>query len=237
MRLTDSAALAPIANARALAAKNGTPVPWVRWWSDVLAPPATEGGPTDFDRLAIEQAFVDRLTEGELVGWARYNSPVAPYARIPADAWPALQGHRMEWWSWELSSIKVMTVTSKVAVNEQRTRSATGKLTLNSRREWYNAQVLKPVETITLQLYSVLIQPLAVVGHAGKSASETRCFEWLSEQMSRQTSKPKNKDAFRKEAWDLFKLGPEGFKRAWDKAVKATGAPWNKPGRLPKSVG
>ena len=41
-------------------------------------------------RLAIEWAFADRLTSGEIVGWARRDSPMAPYERVPADAWPHL---------------------------------------------------------------------------------------------------------------------------------------------------
>ena len=73
-------------------------------------------------------------------------------------------------------------------------------------------------------------QPFAVDKTIG---AETNCKKWLVGLMT-EGAPTKNKDAYRQEAVDTFKVGTRAFDRAWANAVGETGnTEWSHPG--PKS--
>jgi hypothetical protein len=72
------------------------------YWIDAQGREVVEIDPySDFNRplllrmreaqAAAEAAFLAMLRAGRLIAWAREGSPVAPFRRIPADAWASLR--------------------------------------------------------------------------------------------------------------------------------------------------
>lgn len=246
MRSSDPEALAALAHVcTALAAEDGRRrLP--PWWRDELAPALSEGELPASDlgthayqqKVRIERAFLDRLSSGELVGWGRYNSPVAPHTRIPADAWSSL---RMHLWphSWSTGVIAVETITGRVPVTHLarvpvKIYDEAGNF-CGWRTERQPRQELKPTREITLRLYAVRIQPPSMPPVTGKSASENECFRWLRNLMAQRPDDPKPKQELAHEARGRWGLGRDAFMRAWRKAVEETGSAWDKPGRRRKS--
>lgn len=241
MRLSDPAALA--AHARVCAALSETDgrrrLP--PWWRDETAPDlaGTELPAADLNqlvgqqRLVIERTLVQRLTNGDLVGWGRHDSPVADYKLIPASAWPFL-GARTLSWRWSTSFIYVEQVKSQGWVTQEvpKPRGATGPI-IGSR---HPRQKRERVTEITLRLYAVRIQPPAAQKQIGKSATEKEYTDWLIEMMSQHRDNPRTKNDLRPEA-ERRGLGKNAFDRAWRAAIRTTGAEkWTKGGRRPKST-
>src|SRR4051794_39440078 len=105
MRLSDTEALAKLGHVCSLTAGTNRRLVLPRWWLKELAPPAGEASdaledlPALYSRVRdnIERAFSDQLTSGKIIGWARRDTPVAPYQPLPADTWRVLCG-RLNFW-------------------------------------------------------------------------------------------------------------------------------------------
>ena len=234
MRVSDPADLAAVA--QALAKNQSHTSVW--WWDQVLAPPAEQQPNPKTNWKTVERAFAMKLARGELIGWARYNSPVANYDRVPTDAWGPLAGNHMLGWNWAVSAIFLQEVKGTHIITTTRYRSvfekdSTGKITGRIKFEPYIAHESKPKREITLRLFGVRIQSpteLALGGHA----SRIKCTTWLCNIMrdNLMNSGPRWK---KEEAWieakNNFAVNQHAFNQSWKQAIKETNSDWNKPGR------
>jgi hypothetical protein len=244
MRLSDPGALAALARfCSAAAEKDGRPrLP--PWWLEAIGPSVAGSGPTidDLDRQiyqqcrVIERALVDQLVSGDLLAWARPNSPMARYERVPVDAWRRL-GDCVSPWVWRDGTLLVEEVTRHEVVSRQANEPVRQRDRSLDPLFWlrFPGRRLQPVREVVLRLYAVRIQPPDGLVRVGKSASEAECRAWLAELMKAQPDKPRSKAALQEEARQRFGLGTEAFKRAWTSASAETGSPWSKPGRRKSS--
>jgi hypothetical protein len=239
MRQSDPEALAELARLCSTLARRERWERQPRWWVEALAPEVAGHEPAADDRNkrigelthAIARTFLDRLAAGELTAWARRDSPMAAYERVPADAWPVLRG-RTSRWDWRESGIWVMEGTrvrgsSTQLVREQHLQpDSRGNLTVRT----VSRTVPKPVPEpkVVLRLYSVRVQPPG--RRDGGSASEARCREWLAGLMRAQPDAPRPKVELGEEARQTFGLGQRAFARAWRGALAEAGPAWSRAG-------
>jgi hypothetical protein len=89
------------------------------------------------------------------------------------------------------------------------------------------------------QLRALLIEEAGTSGaaaHQTTIAAETRCRDWLAQQMKEYERRPHNKTWYKAQAQEKFDVGSKAFDRAWANAIAASGnTNWSKPGRRPNS--
>ena len=241
MRLSDPEALTKLAHVCSASAETNHRPVLPRWWIDEFAPaPAGKASSALMDlkslygryRLDIERAFSDQLESGKIIGWARRDTPVAPYQRLPSDAWRALSARR-DYWDWHGGAIRVedaryRSLSPPVIKPGLRAASKQGP---DLRARGGHASPLRQRETdVVLRLYSVRIQPPDSFRRIGKSASEAQCRAWLIALMKAHPTKPSPKTALMQEAVQRFGIARAAATRAWRDAVKETGSTWNRAG-------
>jgi hypothetical protein len=242
MRLSDPEALATLAHYCSVATeKDGRPrLP--PWWLEECSPaaacPALDGSDLDRHiwtrRFAIERAIADRLTSGEIVGWARRDSPMAPYECVPADAWPHLGAASPRYWDWRLGTIRVVETHYHEAsppMSRAGLRRAS-KEGPSPRARGGQASPLRARKRVLVpRLYSARIQPPDSFRRSGTIRDEKQCRAWLIELMKAHPESPTPKALLMQEATQRFRISKEAFKRAWSGALRETGSTWDKPGR------
>src|SRR4051794_29453430 len=214
MRLSHTEALAKLGHVCSLTAGTNRSLVLPRWWLKELAPPAGEASdaledlPALYSRVRnnIERAFSDQLTSGKIIGWARRDTPVAPYQPLPADTWRVLCG-RLNFWDWHGGNLRVEDTRYRYTsppVIKPGLRAAS-KQGPAPRTRGGHASPLRQRETdVVLRLYSVRIQPPDSFRRIGKSASEAQCRAWLIELMTAHPTKPRPKASLMQEAVQRF---------------------------------
>jgi hypothetical protein len=240
MRLSDPEALAALErDCVAAEGKDGrSRLP--PWWLKGIAPAPRRGtsDATDLDRrpyaqrVAIERAFVDRLTRGEVVAWARHDSPTRRRERVPADAWPVLSAD-MALWDWHDGAMRVRETRTSPSPPPVSWHRRSGDRAPRTWREqgWPPQRTTEVVQ----RLYSVRVEPPSQFRRIGTRASEARCRAWLVELMETQPESPRPKAMVMEEALALFNITQAAFRRAWSGALGATGSSWGKAGRRKSS--
>jgi hypothetical protein len=240
MRLSDREALATLGRLCSVATESNTHRMRPPWWVDSIAPPLADYEPTGSDlgkqiyerRQAIERVIIGQLTEGKLVAWARRDSPISPYERVPPDAWPQLE-RSMRCWNWHDWPLRVEEITRHEPLPQQWPQSLTRLRSTQSLTHLFGLRPghrSAPVREVVLRLYSLRIQPPAELSQVGKSASEARCREWLTGLMTACPDAPRPKADLEREAKQRFGLGQRAFERAWRGASDKTGRVWSRAG-------